>query len=152
MIEAWKCISLSTLSNESWSRFQSPRNGIRYLRCSNGIDLFRIFSVLNFLESANLIEVKFPTCLKKKWMNNSLTFLAVSSNLSVYLSKEVRTEFFNALFAARSSSAETEVAIDFKEAIVLLRISFPLSAEPLTLKPKRPESVKWKFKASAASK
>ena len=50
-----------------------------------------------------------------------------------------------------NSSAVTEVARALSSATEAVSKSLALSADPVTLRPKRPESVKLKFKDSAAS-
>jgi len=96
--------------------------------------------LLRFIKSLNSLEI-----------NIIFTFLTVSSSLSVCLSKAVSTEFLRVLLAMASSSAVTEVARALSSATDALSKSLALSADPDTLRPKRPESVKLKFKDSAAS-
>ena len=94
--------------------------------------------------------------MSKNHLNNTIffikiTFLTVSSSLSACLSKAVKTEFLRVLLAMASSSAVTEVARALSSATDAVSKSLALSADPVTLRPKRPESVKLKFKDSAAS-
>lgn len=56
-----------------------------------------------------------------------------------------------AALALFTSSGVNLEAIDFNSATVFSKIYFPLAAAPETLNPNNPESVKWKFKASAES-
>jgi hypothetical protein len=77
--------------------------------------------------------------------------LVASSNLSVYLSNAVKTEFLSALFAKFNSSAEIAPVNDLRVDVPFNTKSLTFDAAPDNLSPNNPESLKVELRATALS-